>query len=128
MSTPRFTLRTTLGWLISLAVVVLFLGYIAWQSRLLLAGPVITVTDPPPASTEELAITIAGTAENIVWITLNGRNILTTATGNFKERIYLENGYTIVQLEAADRYGRTTTRTYPVVYTPPATSTEPTSL
>jgi len=127
MMQSHFTLRTALGWFLGVAIVVACIGYILWQSRLLLTGPVITVDATVPTATSDISIEITGVAENIVWITLNGRAILTTATGNFKERIYLENGYTIVQLKAADRYGRTTTQTYPIVYTPLATTTTSTT-
>ncbi|HMA77762.1 MAG TPA: hypothetical protein VKP88_01315 [Candidatus Paceibacterota bacterium] len=121
---PRYylTLGTILRWLLILTVISAFLGYVLWQSRIFLTGPVITVTQPPPATTTAAIVSVAGRAENIVWITLNDRPIVTTPDGDFKEYVVLEKGYTIVQLEAADRFGRTTTHHFSVTPMHQATS------
>jgi len=78
-------------------------------------GPTITIQAAPPATTTAVTVPIAGTAENIVWIRLNGRDIVTTPQGEFKETIVLPTGYTIVELSAADRFGRVEVLHFPVV-------------
>lgn len=111
---PYLTLGSLLRALFILAMIGAFVGYVLWQSRIFLTGPVITVTEAPPATTTAATVAVAGRAENIVWITVNDRPIETTPDGEFKEYVVLETGYTIVQLEAADRFGRTTTYHFPV--------------
>lgn len=114
---PRTTITAgvILRWFLISVVVAMFVLYVLWQSRIFITGPVITITTPPPATTSAAYVEVAGRAENIVWITVNDRPIVTTPAGEFNERIILESGYTIVQLEAADRFGRTTTHLFPVV-------------
>lgn len=117
------TLGTVLRWLAIILLIAGFVGYVLWQSRIFLAGPTLTITTSPPATTTAPVVELAGVAANIVWITLNDRPIVTTPAGEFKERIVLESGYTVLQLEAADRFGRTVTKTFPVVPLPRATTT-----
>jgi hypothetical protein len=119
---PYVTLGTILRWLLVVTIIGVFVLYVLWQSRIFLTGPVITVTEPPPATTSEPVVSVAGRAENIVWITLNDRPIVTTPDGDFKEYVVMEKGYTVLQLEAADRFGRTTTHLFPVT---PIASTTP---
>ena len=51
---------------------------------------------------------------------MNGRPIVTSETGVFREPIVLENGYTIMRIEARDRFGRITFLERPFVYIDPA--------
>lgn len=97
---------------------VLLCGYVIFQARLLIEGPQITLVDEPSSVQSERQIALTGTTKNITEITLNGRQIVTDQAGYFEESIVLENGYTIVSLEAHDRYGRKTTLEREFVYTP----------
>ncbi len=110
------TLRTLLFYILVGIVITLFVTYVLFQARFILEGPVISLTyDPSVVHTERL-VTLEGTAENIVRMTLNGRQIYTDTTGNFKEALVLENGYTIATLQAEDRYGRKRDLTREFVY------------
>jgi len=103
---------------------VCLLAYITWQARFLLMGPQIMLVAEPPRVSNERIITLEGSARNIAKITLNGRQIFTDPTGNFKEALVLENGYTIATIAATDRYGRTTTLMRPFMYTPASMVTQ----
>lgn len=91
--------------------------YASFQARNFIEGPAITLKSPGEAVQHDRMITIEGTAENIVSLTLNGSSIFTDEAGNFEERLVLENGYTIMTLTATDRYGRETKVSRPFVYT-----------
>jgi hypothetical protein len=94
-------------WFLLCIAGVLFGAYLLFQARLLLGGPSI-VLDPEPAPVQTSATAvISGHAANIAELTLNGRPIYTTDTGVFEEELVLETGYTIMTLEATDRYGNT---------------------
>lgn len=113
---------------LSVLVIGLLLLYIAWQGRFLLIGPQVTFATKPEVAQSERVVTLAGTAENIVRLTLNGRDISTTPDGYFEEAIILENGYTITTITAFDRYERSQSYEYRFVYTPafaPAASSTP---
>lgn len=115
MRLPYLTLGLLLRVMVVISLVVVFIGYILWQSRVFITGPVIAVTVPPPAITSNSSVTVSGSVENIVWIKINDRNIITTPEGDFKESVVLASGYTILELSAADRFGRETILTYPIV-------------
>lgn len=94
--------------LCGIAITVLIIGYVVFQSRHLISGPSITLERDFPATIATSSVTIRGTATNIITLSLNGRPIFTTDEGVFEEVVVFPVGYTIVAIEAADRYGATT--------------------
>ncbi len=95
-----------------------FVGYVLFQARFILIGPVLELTIEPNRVQSERTITLEGRAKNIVKITLNDREIYTDKNGYFKEVLVLENGYTITTIKGIDRYGRTITLSRTFVYKP----------
>jgi len=98
--------------------ILLVLTYVSYQARFLIVGPQITVTDVPPIQQNQRVVTLEGSATNISRVWLNDRPIFTDPKGNFSTDVVLQNGYTILTLEAEDRYGRQTSLTHEFVYTP----------
>ncbi len=96
-----FLLKLILGVLLLVVVV----AYGIFQARYIIAGPQIALTEEPPTVTEDASIIVRGQAENIVTITLNGREIYTTDEGRFAETVTLQKGYTVLTIEGVDRYG-----------------------
>lgn len=118
MKNSKITLRVVIKYFLISLVVVGFLGYTLFQARLLLTGPTLETLDTLNAVQSERTVTLEGRAQNVVKITLNGRDIYTDKNGYFKEVLVLENGYTIATIEGTDRYGRTSTLTRTFVYKP----------
>lgn len=90
--------------------------YVLFQARFLIGGPQVALLDIPETIQSERQVVIKGTAFNITAIYLNGRPIVTNDKGFFSEKVVLENGYSIVRIDAADRYGRTTSIEKPFIY------------
>lgn len=108
-----------------LVLVVFFLllaGYAYFEARGLLFGPSITV-DTYPTEVTSAFVVIAGRADRISSLTMNGSPVEVTETGAFSEPYLLAAGYNRIVLDATDKYGRQRTKTLEIVYTPPATST-----
>ena len=112
------SLRSILYYVSISLVIALFVGYAVFQARFLIAGPVVTLINPPQTVQTQRLITLEGTVQNIVFLTLNGRQIYTDKSGYFKEDLVLENGYTIATLQANDRYGRSRSYEQEFVYAP----------
>ncbi|MFT7507650.1 MAG: hypothetical protein ACI92I_000814 [Acidimicrobiales bacterium] len=115
----KITLRGILYYGGLLIVVCVLVGYALFQARFLIAGPQITLLNPPGTIQTQRMIHIEGIVKNIVNMTLNGRQIYTDENGYFKEALVLENGYTIATLQAHDRYGRSRSYTQEFVYRNP---------
>lgn len=96
----------------------LVLGYVSFQARFLITGPQIALENSPAQLQNERKIFLEGRAVNISRLWLNDRQIYTDASGNFKEALILENGYTVATLRAEDRYGRETTLREDFYYAP----------
>lgn len=107
----RLSLRTVLR---VIGVFLLFsciLGYVLFQARNLIEGPILTITEEPTNPISTRMITIRGIAKNAVYITINGKEMFVDHEGNFTKTLVLQDGYTIMKLRAEDRYGRETTVT-----------------
>jgi hypothetical protein len=87
-------------------------GYVYFQARFLIEGPVISIVSPQNGSSvEEPLVTISGTTKNISYITLNNRQIFVDENGRFEEKLIVAEGYNIMGLVAKDRFGRKVEKT-----------------
>jgi len=93
--------------------------YIYLQSKEYIRGPVLTIDEPLNGSLmTEPRITLHGTTRNISLLTLNGRQIFTDEQGRFTEALLLHEGYSIMTLEAKDRFGHSIEKHLELVYKP----------
>jgi len=118
ISVSGITLGTILKALGILCLAGIILWYVLFQARSFLNGPVIEMQDTYEVVQSERVVSIHGVARNIVKITLNGREINTTKEGLFAEDVVLESGYTMMTIEAFDRFGRSTQVTREYVFKP----------
>lgn len=85
-------------------------SYAAWQLRHVVGGPTVTITLPQPGFvSDKPLVDITGTAEQIDFLYLNGRQIFTDETGQFNEKYLASEGYNVIQLVGKDKFGRQTT-------------------
>ncbi len=92
------------------ALVLTIVFYAAWQLRHVVGGPAINITHPEPGFVDtEPLVEIAGTATDIDWLYLNGRQIFTDEAGQFNEKYLAAPGYNVIQLVGKDKFGRQTT-------------------
>jgi len=104
-----------------LGIVVLVCGlvwYAHYQARNLINGPSIALEDVGDGVHHERTVDIKGVAKNIVSLSLNGKSIFTDEKDVFEHTLMLENGYTIMTINAEDRYGRKTSLSRTFVYVP----------
>ena len=101
-----------------LLLVLLIIFYVQFQARNIIQGPALTLSNSLEPIQHERRITLDGTAHNVVKLTLNGKEIHTDENGAFSHTLVLENSYTIMSLNAQDRFGRTTSLTREFVYIP----------
>lgn len=65
---------------------------------------------------ENSSLTIVrGKAEKATYLTLNGREIFIDKGGNFSESISILPGYSVVTLNAKDKFGKTAEKKFEVV-------------
>jgi hypothetical protein len=99
------------------ALLLLIIGYSAFQARKIIAGPDLTITSPTiEGIMTDPYIQVTGVAKNIKEISLNGRPIYIDEQGNFNERLVLIAGYNIIELEAKDKFNKETKKTIELVY------------
>jgi hypothetical protein len=93
------------------------LGYAYFQTYNLIIGPVVTITSPIDGDTlSSPKLIVSGTTRNISLITFNDRTIFVDEAGAFEEKLLLAPGYTILNIHAEDKFGRTTDSSLHVIY------------
>ncbi|MCF7815490.1 MAG: hypothetical protein K9M10_00200 [Candidatus Pacebacteria bacterium] len=112
------TLGTSIRVIGGILLLVLLALYIQFQARNIILGPTISLTGEYVPIQHERSIVLSGDAHNVVKLTLNGNEIHTNQDGGFTQMLVLENGYTIMSLNAQDRFGRTTSLMRGYVYVP----------
>lgn len=118
MTTSTLTLGSILRFLGIALLICLLVWYVHFQARNLLAGPSVVLNDTYDVVHHERRIPLSGSVQNIVKLTLNGKEIHTNEDGVFTEALILEQGYTRMTLEAQDRFGRKVSLERAYVYVP----------
>ncbi len=96
-----------MSWCIALLLLAGLGAYIYQATLDYRRGPVVKVLSPAPYSTtHDREITIKGLTEHVTDIRLNGKQIFITSNGLFEEKLLLHDGYTIIKIDAEDRFGR----------------------
>ncbi len=88
-------------------VIIAVILYGLFEARKLLGGPSITIDLPREGSAvSSTAVTIAGVARNISFLTINDAPAFTDENGRFTEQLSPPPGYAIFTVAATDRFGR----------------------
>jgi hypothetical protein len=59
---------------------------------------------------------VTGTAQKATYISLNGREIFIDKDGNFNETIALIPGFSVVTIDAVDKFGKSKEKKFQLVY------------
>jgi len=93
------------------------------NSKIFFEGPQIEITSPLNGfSTDNPVIEIKGSAKNISFISLDDHPIFIDEEGNFREKLLLNPGISIIKLYARDKFERETKLILQYTYTGTATS------
>lgn len=91
---------------------VALVGYGLFEARKIIEGPTISIDYPASGSaTSSAAVTIAGEAQNVAFLTINDAPAYTDEAGHFAETLSPANGYTSITVAAVDRFGRRAQKT-----------------
>ncbi|MFH1789941.1 MAG: helix-turn-helix domain-containing protein [bacterium] len=97
-------------------VVILFIGYMAWQINGILKPPKLIVTQPTEGYIcDELNTVVKGKTEKEVALSINGQEIRPNENGEFESRIDLSNGLNAITITAIKKHGKTTSLTRYVI-------------
>ena len=59
---------------------------------------------------------VTGKAKNAIYITLNGREIFIDKDGSFSEPIALISGFSVITIDAQDKFGKSKEKKFQIVY------------
>ena len=91
--------------------------YGLYKAKAYLEGPRITIESPVNGqSLGESFTEIIGKTSNISSLFLNGRQIFTDKDGGFKGDLLLAEGYNIIEVSGADKFGRATKEKLELVF------------
>ena len=94
------------------------ISYAIYNSRILIAGPQINISEPQNGTTitESPLIRVKGTAQNIAFIDINDRMINVDENALFDEPILLYPGYNIIKISAKDKFDREIEEFLEIIY------------
>jgi hypothetical protein len=96
------------GVYLAMGLCLLTAAYGLFQARALINGPSLSVHSPAPGETVAgVMMHVAGVADNVTRVSVNGRAVTMTLDGAFSEQFTTPEGYGVVLIEAQDRFGRT---------------------
>lgn len=102
----------------TITVLIVVLIYAFFNARQLIAGPEIIIRGPENGTSfESPFIEIIGYARNTAFISMNGRTIYVNENDEFKEKLLLPPGTSIIKIDARDRFERSTEVTLWYTYT-----------
>ena len=91
----------------ALLLILAALSYGLFEARRLIEGPRLSLTLPRDGTAVAgPLVRIEGEAENIAFLSVDGKQSYADAEGRFKETLSLPPGYAIIAVEATDRFGR----------------------
>ncbi|MBI5645133.1 hypothetical protein HY970_03475 [Candidatus Kaiserbacteria bacterium] len=96
---------------------IIIVGYAYYEARGIIYGPRINVSSGVQ-EVHDSFIVVSGNASRIAKLSMNGKEIPVTESGDFEEPYLLAPGLNRIVLDAEDRYGRTTHKTLQIVYVP----------
>lgn len=106
-----YDVRTTIKKYSLVLLILIALGYAAFQAYPLLMGPTITIYYPHDGDIVSTStFEISGRALRSKEITVQGRTISTDTDGTFRETLVAYPPYTIVVVTALDSYGKRVTK------------------
>lgn len=99
------------------AIFLVIVGYVLYNSRVLIAGPKILLDSPANwATVGDKMLKIVGKTENTTYISINDRAINVDESGRFEESLLLSPGYNIILIEANDKFDRKVTERLDLFY------------
>jgi hypothetical protein len=95
---------------------VLLIAYSLFQARFVILGPQISIDTPKDNSVLDASlVNVSGHADNVAYLSLDGRQIYTDKSGYWSEKLIAPEGVSIIELSARDRFGREANKTIRVV-------------
>lgn len=102
--------KTGLIWksILSILAVAIIIGYTIFNSRIFIAGPQLTISNPTNGETisDSPLVRVEGSVEHISSIKVNDKMFPIDSNGNFTESILLKPGHNIIYIKAQDKFGR----------------------
>ena len=105
------------GQIIGLSFLLILGAYIYYQSATFREGPIIAIESPSNGATvTDSLVRIEGYAKNISRISMNGDQIFTDENHRFSEELLVSPGYTIITINALDRFNRSVEQKLELIY------------
>lgn len=98
------------------SVIVGLVLYIGFRFKSLASGPQVTISYPPAYSLLDSGfVTVTGTAKRVSQLTVNGQEVLPTTDDTFSASLLVPPGYSILKIEARDRFAHRYHTELPIV-------------
>ena len=120
--------KTLRGYILAI-IILLIIGYALFVGRNYLRGLSLTINEPRDnASLHDPYLLVSGDAARVRHLLVNGAPVSPEKDGSWSYALLLPSGYSIINVEATDRFGRSKLMKRAVYYNPnKATGTKATT-
>lgn len=103
---PLKRIRIQESLVIICVILVLFLGFLAYQYRYVFIAPALSVTVPQQSISED--ITLTGKTDSGATVLVNNEQVPLNSKGEFTKKLTLFSGKTVITVKAKNRIGKET--------------------
>lgn len=116
-NSPLHNLPTILRYCFTIGLMIVMLGYLGLQVKRIIEPPELTIFSPPEGFiTKKEQILILGETEKEIRVLINGKEIMNSEDGQFKETMALASGVNTITITAEKKHGKSTTVVRHVVF------------
>lgn len=112
---PKSSIRENIKIYAFIALLLIIFIYFIFKIFNFIYGPIITIYSPKPGEiVKSDTFNVVGNVKNARNIYLNGKEITIDENGDFKEEIISKYPYTLIVINATDKYEKTREKTFDV--------------
>ncbi|MCX6813225.1 MAG: helix-turn-helix domain-containing protein [Candidatus Azambacteria bacterium] len=87
---------------------ILLSAYLWYQFKFLVGPPNLAVDPKEDIVIQQESLTVRGKTDSGVYLTINGENVYVASDGSFSKEVQLTSGINVVEVKAANNFGKST--------------------
>ena len=115
--TRTINIKKFLGFGLFAGLFLFIISYSIFQTKAISRGVTLNIANIKDGEVSSSGIlTLTGTALHATYLSVNNKEIVVDEKNGFSEELVLSDGYNIITIEAKDKFGKATEKSFRVLY------------